>query len=155
MLQILQKQSFVSLPLRISTSSMQLSFQQKTKNPALYFEPEFRERLSLWAYAAHPRGIFPFTRKDTKGVSKGTPLRYPHPSITKVWCITGGIEGGPPPSAGNPKTRRFLVNLWILSFHKKVSPGCRGGEPPCKRNRVTESKLRTNNIWDYTPNGSL
>ena len=23
------------------------------------------------------RGIFPFTRKDTKGVSKGTPLRYP------------------------------------------------------------------------------
>ena len=31
----------------------------------------------MWAYAAHPRGIFPFTRKDTKGVSKGTPLRYP------------------------------------------------------------------------------
>ena len=77
MLQILRKQTFVSLPLRISTSSMQLSFQQKTKNPAFYFESEFRERLSLWAYAAHSRGIFPFTRKDTKGVSKGTPLRYP------------------------------------------------------------------------------
>ena len=47
------------------------------------------------------------------------------------------------------------MNLWILSFHKKVSPGCRGGEPPCKRNRFAESKLRTNNIWDYARNSSL
>ena len=35
------------------------------------------DTLLMWAYAAHPRGIFPFTRKDTKGVSKGLPLRYP------------------------------------------------------------------------------
>ena len=69
------------------------------------------------------------------------PLIY-HETFEHRW----GIEGGTPPSAGNPKTRRFLVNLWILSFHKKVSPGCRGGEPPCKRNRFAESRLRTNNI---------
>ena len=62
-------------------------------------------------------------------------------SITKVRCIAGGIEGGTPPSAGNPKTRRFLVYLCLLSLHKKVSPGCRGGEPPCKRNRFAETSL--------------
>jgi hypothetical protein len=73
----------------------------------------------------------------------------------KVSCFTGGIEGGTPPSVGGQGTNRFLVNLWILSFHKKVSPGCRGGEPPCKRNRFAESKLRTNNIWNYTPNSLL
>ena len=56
---------------------MKVLIEEKARDLTLYFEPEFRERLSLWAYAAHPRGIFPFTRKDTKGVSKGTPLRYP------------------------------------------------------------------------------
>ena len=79
------------------------------------------------------------------------PLVY-HRSFEHQW---GCREGAAPPSVGGQGTKRFLVNLWILSFHKKVSPGCRGGEPPCKRNRFTESKLRTNNIWDYTPNGSL
>ena len=63
----------------------------------------------------------------------------PPMSITKVWCITGGIEVGPPPSVGGQGTNRFLVNLWILSFHKKVSPGCRGGEPPCKTNKFAET----------------
>ena len=33
--------------------------------------------LSFVELRAPHRGIFPFTRKDTKGVSKGTPLRYP------------------------------------------------------------------------------
>ena len=31
----------------------------------------------MWAYAAHPRGYFSFTRKVSKSVSKGLPLRYP------------------------------------------------------------------------------
>ena len=31
-------------------------------------------RLSLWAYAAHPRGYFSFTRKVSKSVSK---RKYP------------------------------------------------------------------------------
>ena len=33
--------------------------------------------LSFVELRAPHRGIFPFTRKDTKGVSKGNPLRYP------------------------------------------------------------------------------
>ena len=62
------------------------------------------------------------------------PLIY-HETFEHRW----GIEGGTPPSVGGQGTNRFLVNLWILSFHKKVSPGCRGGEPPCKRNRFAET----------------
>ncbi len=66
--------------------------------------------------------------------------------IAKASNTIGGIEGGTPPSVGGQGTNRFLVNLWILSYEKKVSPGCRGGEPPCKRNMFPESKLRTDNI---------
>ena len=43
------------------------------------------------------------------------PLIY-HETFEHRW----GIEGGTPPSAGNPKTRRFLVYLCLLSLHKKV-----------------------------------
>ena len=41
------------------------------------------------------------------------------------------------------------MNLWILSFHKKVSPGCRGGEPPCKTNKFAETLVlgKTQNIF--------
>ena len=80
-----------------------------------------------------------------------SPLIY-HEGFVHHW---GCREGAAPPSVGGQGTKRFLVNLWILSFHKKVSPGCRGGEPPCKRNRFTESKLRTNNIWDSAPNNTF
>ena len=36
-----------------------------------------KTKISLWAYAAHSCGYFSFTRKVSKSVSKGTPLRYP------------------------------------------------------------------------------
>ena len=38
--------------------------------------------LSFVELRAPHRGIFPFTRKDTKGVSKGLPLRYPLGEVT-------------------------------------------------------------------------
>ena len=44
------------------------------------------------------------------------PLVY-HESLVLSW---GCREGAAPPSAGNPKTRRFLVYLCLLSLHKKV-----------------------------------
>ena len=34
-------------------------------------------QFAMWAYAAHPCGYFSFTRKVSKSVSKGLPLRYP------------------------------------------------------------------------------
>ena len=37
----------------------------------------------------------------------------PPPFITKVWCITGGVERGQCPlSVGGQGTKRFLVCLW-------------------------------------------
>ena len=50
----------------------------------------------------------------------------------------GGIQGGPPPCAGGPGTRRFLAYLCLLSLREKVGRGagrsarsgeCRGGTP--------------------------
>ena len=41
------------------------------------------------------RGIFPFTRKDTKGVSKGLPLRYP---LGEVTVKVGGANQNDVPS---------------------------------------------------------
>ena len=41
------------------------------------------------------RGIFPFTRKDTKGVSKGLPLRYP---LGEVTVKVGGANQNDAPS---------------------------------------------------------
>ena len=40
-------------------------------------------------------------------------------NLDKLDSPLGGSKGGPP-SAGNPKTRRFLVDLCLLSLHKKV-----------------------------------
>lgn len=40
-------------------------------------ECEARYKLIMWGYAPHARGSFSFTRKGTKSVSKGIPLRYP------------------------------------------------------------------------------
>ncbi len=84
----------------------------------------------------HPTPAVPFLlrEKEPKAYLRGFPLDIPWglcprsnrkrsrspSSITKVRCIAGGIEGGTPPSAGNPKTRRFLVYLCLLSLHKKV-----------------------------------
>ena len=84
----------------------------------------------------HPTPAVPFLlrEKELKAYLRGFPLDIPWGlcprsnrkrsrsplSITKVRCIAGGIEGGAPPSAGNPKTRRFLVYLCLLSLHKKV-----------------------------------
>ena len=104
---------------------------------------------------AYQRGYFLFDISSGGSLphshSVTLPLVY-HRSFEHHW---GCREGAAPPSVGGQGTKRFLVNLWILSFHKKVSPGCRGGEPPCKRNRFTESKLRTNNIWDSAPNNTF
>ena len=35
----------------------------------------------------------------------------------------GGIQGGPPPCAGGPGTRRFLAYLCLLSLREKVGRG--------------------------------
>ena len=40
----------------------------------------------------------------------------------------GGIQGGPPPCAGGPGTRRFLAYLCLLSSHKKVTRGAEHGK---------------------------
>ena len=53
-------------------------------------------------------------RSNRKAVT--LPLVY-HESFESHW---GCREGAEPPSAGNPKTRRFLVYLCLLSLHKKV-----------------------------------
>ena len=53
----------------------------------------------------------------------------------------GGIQGGPPPCAGGPGTRRFLAYLCLLSLREKVGRGagrsarsgeCRGAPAPRK-----------------------
>ena len=41
-----------------------------------------------------------------------------------------GIKGGKAPFAGGPGTRRFLVSLWLLSSHKKVTRGGGAERPP-------------------------
>ena len=41
-------------------------------------------------------------------------------NLAKLDSPLGGSKGAEPPSAGNPKTRRFLVYLCLLSLHKKV-----------------------------------
>ena len=53
------------------------------------------DTLLMWAYAAHAFRIFPFTRKDTKGVSKGLPLRYP---LGEVTVKVGGANQNDAPS---------------------------------------------------------
>ena len=50
------------------------------------------------------RGIFPFTRKDTKGVSKGLPLRYP---LGEVTVKVGGANQNDAPSPWKSNFIRF------------------------------------------------
>ena len=50
------------------------------------------------------RGIFPFTRKDTKGVSKGVPLRYP---LGEVTVKVGGANQNDAPSPWKSNKIRF------------------------------------------------
>ena len=53
------------------------------------------ESFSLWGYALHTRGYFYFTIKVPKGVSKGTPLRYPPGQVT---VKAGGANQNDAPS---------------------------------------------------------
>ena len=53
------------------------------------------------------------------------PLVY-HRSFEHHW---GCREGAGPPSVGGQGTKRFLVNLWFLSFHKKGTASVGGMSP--------------------------
>ena len=44
-------------------------------------------QIAMWAYAAHPCGYFSFTRKVSKSVSKGIPLRYPLGASPPQWSL--------------------------------------------------------------------
>ena len=44
---------------------------------------------ALWGYAPHTRGSFSFTRKGTKSVSKGIPLRYPLGEVSPAVTASG------------------------------------------------------------------
>ena len=119
---------------------MKVLVEEKARDLTLYFEPEFRERVSLWAYAAHSRGIFPFTRKDTKGVSKGTPLRYPwglcprsnrkrsrspyvyHESLVYHW----GNRRGTSPFCWKSKNQEVFGESLTTFFSQESSPGVQG-----------------------------
>ena len=45
------------------------------------------------------------------------------PSTNTARAQGGGIQGGPPPCAGGPGTRRFLAYLCLLSLREKVGRG--------------------------------
>ena len=45
------------------------------------------------------------------------------PSTNTARAEAGGIQGGPPPCAGGPGTRRFLAYLCLLSLREKVGRG--------------------------------
>ena len=54
----------------------------------------------------------------------------------------GGIQGGPPPCAGGPGTRRFLAYLCLLSLREKVDRGagrsaCIGGCRDCQSRKIS------------------
>ena len=84
-------------------------------------------------------------------------MRSRSPSFTtRVSSPIGGIEGGTPPSAGNPKTRGFLVYLCLLSLHKKV-----GAVWSAQLHKV-EGLLKLwfeveciYSIWDSAPNNTF
>ena len=52
-------------------------FRGRSEKFGTLLQTEDSANLPFVELRAPHRGIFPFTRKDTKGVSKGTPLRYP------------------------------------------------------------------------------
>ena len=52
-------------------------------------------QIAMWAYAAHSCGYFSVTRKVSKSVSKGLPLRYP---LGQVTVKAGGVNQNDAPS---------------------------------------------------------
>ena len=71
--------------------------------------------------------------------------RNPYTPTTNTARVeSGGIQGGPPPCAGGPGTRRFLAYLCLLSLREKVGRGAgrsarpRGlwGQSPPRSSRV-------------------
>ena len=56
---------------------MKLSLEEEAERFYTLLRTKVSANLPFVELRAPHRGIFPFTRKDTKGVSKGTPLRYP------------------------------------------------------------------------------
>ncbi len=49
--------------------------------------------------------------------------RFYTPATNTAMAEGGGIQGGPPPCAGGPGTRRFLAYLCLLSLREKVGRG--------------------------------
>ena len=61
-----------------------------------------------------------------RGSVGGVPSRMPLaflPATNTARAEGGGIQGGPPPCAGGPGTRRFLAYLCLLSLREKVGRG--------------------------------
>ena len=68
----------------------------------------------------------PLPQKATPPSTAKTPprMRNPYTSTTNTARVeSGGIQGGPPPCAGGPGTRRFLAYLCLLSLREKVGRG--------------------------------
>ena len=65
------------------------SFRVVKQKPNSMPRREIGDRLSLWGYAPHARGSFSFTRKGTKSVSKGIPLRYPLGEVSPAVTASG------------------------------------------------------------------
>ena len=78
----------------------------------------------------------PHRARSSFFLDKGKGNRQPHlprrprgccrpctPSTNTARAEAGGIQGGPPPCAGGPGTRRFLAYLCLLSLREKVGRG--------------------------------
>ena len=91
--------------------------------------PLNRPALPCTACTAH-RAYSSFSLNKGKGI--GSPLCRAAPRGCRRPCIPstntaraegGGIQGGPPPCAGGPGTRRSLAYLCLLSLREKVGRG--------------------------------
>ena len=61
-----------------------------------------------------------------RGAAGSLPPRIPRAFLSSTNTARaegGGIQGGPPPCAGGPGTRRFLAYLCLLSLREKVGRG--------------------------------
>ena len=67
------------------------------------------------------------------------------PSTNTARAEAGGIQGGPPPCAGGPGTRRFLAYLCLLSLREKVGRGAEHGKAMLMRS------ARIGRCWGYQP----
>ena len=73
--------------------------------------------LGLWANRSyfflwfHRGNTLCFQSVARQGCPRGC-LRVSVPATNTARAGSGGIQGGPPPCAGGPGTRRFLVSLW-------------------------------------------